>query len=50
MKLEMMLSPEAVAQALADAPLQPPPLGSEVQFSYPDLFSSYYGLDMPPSP
>jgi GT2 family glycosyltransferase len=50
MPLKMMLSPEAVAQALADTPLQPPPPGGEVQVSYPDLFWSYYDLDPPPRP
>jgi GT2 family glycosyltransferase/glycosyltransferase involved in cell wall biosynthesis len=47
MTLDVMLDPAAIAQALADAPLQPRPPGGEVQAMYPDLFSSYYGLDQP---
>jgi glycosyltransferase involved in cell wall biosynthesis len=50
MKPELMLSPDAVAQTLADAPLAPPPPGSEVQPGYPDLFASYYDLESPARP
>jgi GT2 family glycosyltransferase/glycosyltransferase involved in cell wall biosynthesis len=45
MELKLMLSPEAIALALANAPLKPAPKTNEIGRSYPDLFSSYYDLD-----